>query len=165
MKYPCTSVNGICWEGTWALVSTFVASIYLSHLEMKHWWHTETCCRIFEIRIVPFSTSALNRRAFKEEALPCSVSDFSHFSLILLNLTADCRPVHLYAVLTRSGIFCPKSLYNAPRQSHSRDKKSSPDEMRYDGVVIARRFITCVLIVLFIFNVYGRIYTPPEWRK
>lgn len=36
MKYPCTSVNGICWEGTWALVSTFVASIYLSHLEMKH---------------------------------------------------------------------------------------------------------------------------------
>lgn len=119
MKYPCTSVNGICWEGTWALVSTFVASIYLSHLEMKHWWHTETCCRIFT-----FSTSALNRRAFKEEALPCSVSDFSHFSLILLNLTADCRPVHLYAVLTRSGIFCPKSLYNAPRQSHSRDKKT-----------------------------------------
>lgn len=119
MKYPCTSVNGICWEGTWALVSTFVASIYLSHLEMKHWWHTETCCRIFK-----FSTSALNRRAFKEEALPCSVSDFSHFSLILLNLTADCRPVHLYAVLTRSGIFCPKSLYNAPRQSHSRDKKN-----------------------------------------
>lgn len=44
-------------------------------------------------------------------------------------------------------------------------KQRSPDEMRYDGVVIARRFITCVLIVLFIFNVYGRIYTPPEWRK
>lgn len=92
----------------------------------------------FKIRIVPFSTSALNRRAFKEEALPCSVSDFSHFSLILLNLTADCRPVHLYAVLTRSGIFCPKSLYNAPRQSHSRDKKKTKN-----SAVLMKCDMTC----------------------
>lgn len=73
MKYPCTNVNGICWEGTWALVSTFVVSIFfLASIDDTQKLAAEFLnknCSFLNICPEP------NRRAFKEETLLCSVSD------------------------------------------------------------------------------------------
>lgn len=142
---------------------------------MKHWWHTETCCRIFKIRIVPFSTSALNRTGGhlkrKRSFVQCLIfSIFLKFYWTWQLIVDRCMIPSICMQSWRDRRFPVYITRRVKATPRDKKKKIAQSSWSWCNAIwrccnSATFYYTYVLIVLFIFNVYGRTYTPPEREK